>query len=251
MARRSRPGRGGGVAGGSFRDMHRLRASRRPRLLSSGCVPPHSRLRWTQCGDSMFVRADQPDQPSPGAPRLLAGVRGGAGRRRPPVFCIVSPVLDVEWSIDVFRYGSYLAMAAIALGLATIVPTRPGDRRRGFVWRPCSAWRSAWRRRGLPISWFLRAQRSARDQRHHDRHRQSAGAGRHPAAAPRRAQSAGLSRRQRRRAAARRLSRHRAGHPGGAAGRGLQAGRQGGDGDGLGRRGARAGRRAHRGHRDQ
>ena len=33
----------------------------------------------------------------------------------------------------VFRYGFYLAAAAIALALATIVPTRPGDRRRGFV----------------------------------------------------------------------------------------------------------------------
>ena len=65
-------------------------------------------------------------------------------------------VLDVEWSIDVFRYGSYLAMAAIALALATIVPTRPGDKRRGFlaallglIIGVAAVW--------TPISWFVRA----------------------------------------------------------------------------------------------
>jgi uncharacterized protein (DUF1499 family) len=65
-------------------------------------------------------------------------------------------VLDVEWSLDVFRYGSYLAMAAIALALATIVPTRPGERRRGFlaallglIVGVAAVW--------TPISWFLRA----------------------------------------------------------------------------------------------
>jgi uncharacterized protein (DUF1499 family)/uncharacterized membrane protein YvlD (DUF360 family) len=41
--------------------------------------------------------------------------------------------LDIEATFAVFRYGFYVAVAAIALGLATIVPTRPGDRRRGFV----------------------------------------------------------------------------------------------------------------------
>ena len=41
--------------------------------------------------------------------------------------------LDYEWAVGVFRYGFYVAVAAVALGLATIVPTRPGDRRRGFV----------------------------------------------------------------------------------------------------------------------
>ena len=35
--------------------------------------------------------------------------------------------------ISVFRYGSYIAFAAIALALATIAPTRPGGRRRGFL----------------------------------------------------------------------------------------------------------------------
>ena len=37
--------------------------------------------------------------------------------------------LDVEADFTVFRYGFYFAVAAVALGLATIVPTRPGDRR--------------------------------------------------------------------------------------------------------------------------
>ena len=41
--------------------------------------------------------------------------------------------LDIEADFAVFRYGFYFAVAAVALGLATIVPTRPGDRRRGFV----------------------------------------------------------------------------------------------------------------------
>ena len=41
--------------------------------------------------------------------------------------------LDVEGALAIFRYGFYVAVAAAALGLATIVPTRPGERRRGFV----------------------------------------------------------------------------------------------------------------------
>lgn len=41
--------------------------------------------------------------------------------------------LDREISLTIFRYGFYLSTAAIALGLATLVPTRPGERRRGFV----------------------------------------------------------------------------------------------------------------------
>ena len=58
--------------------------------------------------------------------------------------------------ISVFRYGSYVAFAAIALALATIVPTRPGDRRRGFlsallaiVIGSAAAW--------MPVTFFLRA----------------------------------------------------------------------------------------------
>jgi uncharacterized protein (DUF1499 family) len=41
--------------------------------------------------------------------------------------------IDVDIVIGLFRYGFYVAAGAIALALATIVPTRPGDRRRGFV----------------------------------------------------------------------------------------------------------------------
>jgi uncharacterized protein (DUF1499 family) len=41
--------------------------------------------------------------------------------------------VDVDAVISLFRYGFYVAAGAIALALATIVPTRPGDRRRGFV----------------------------------------------------------------------------------------------------------------------
>src|SRR6185436_8278166 len=41
--------------------------------------------------------------------------------------------LDLDLLLTIYRYGFYVAAAAIALALATIVPTRPGDRRRGFV----------------------------------------------------------------------------------------------------------------------
>ena len=65
--------------------------------------------------------------------------------------------LDIEAAIAVFRYGFYVAVAGMALGLATIVPTRPGDRRRGFVAAflaivigAAGAW--------MPISWFLSSQ---------------------------------------------------------------------------------------------
>jgi uncharacterized protein (DUF1499 family) len=59
----------------------------------------------------------------------------------------------------IFRYGFYVAVAGAALGLATIVPTRPGDRRRGFlaallaiVVGSAAAY--------TPVTWFLRAQQS-------------------------------------------------------------------------------------------
>lgn len=65
--------------------------------------------------------------------------------------------LEIEWAITIFRYGFYAAVAAVALGLATIVPSRPGDRRRGFV----AAFLAivigvggAW----VPVSWFLWSQ---------------------------------------------------------------------------------------------
>jgi uncharacterized protein (DUF1499 family) len=41
--------------------------------------------------------------------------------------------IDLDLALTVFRFGFYAAAAAIALALATIVPTRPGERRRGFV----------------------------------------------------------------------------------------------------------------------
>jgi uncharacterized protein (DUF1499 family) len=41
--------------------------------------------------------------------------------------------VDYGLAISLLRYGFYVAAAAVALGLATIVPTRPGDRRRGFL----------------------------------------------------------------------------------------------------------------------
>jgi uncharacterized protein (DUF1499 family) len=41
--------------------------------------------------------------------------------------------LDLDVALLVFRFGFYLAAAAVALALATLVPARPGDRRRGFV----------------------------------------------------------------------------------------------------------------------
>lgn len=55
-----------------------------------------------------------------------------------PVVAIAGPLhrylgLDRNLALDVFRFGFYIAAAAIALALATILPTRPGDRRRGFV----------------------------------------------------------------------------------------------------------------------
>ena len=40
---------------------------------------------------------------------------------------------DVDIVFYLFRYGFYVAAGAIALGLACVVPTRPGGRRRGFV----------------------------------------------------------------------------------------------------------------------
>ena len=41
--------------------------------------------------------------------------------------------LDLDIALWIFRFGFYLAAAAMALALATVVPTRPGDRRRGFL----------------------------------------------------------------------------------------------------------------------
>src|SRR4029077_7831359 len=66
--------------------------------------------------------------------------------------------LDVEADFTVFRYGFYFAVAAVALGLATIVPTRPGDRRRGFVAALLAIVIGA-AAAYMPLDWFQRAQR--------------------------------------------------------------------------------------------
>lgn len=66
--------------------------------------------------------------------------------------------VDIEAVIAVFRYGFYLTIAGVALGLATIVPTRPGDRRRGFVAAFLAiviGIAGGW----VPVTWFLQAQR--------------------------------------------------------------------------------------------
>jgi uncharacterized protein (DUF1499 family) len=65
--------------------------------------------------------------------------------------------LDVEAAIAVFRYGFYMAVAGVALGLATIIPSRPGDRRRGFVAAVLAVVigvATSW----VPLRWFLQAQ---------------------------------------------------------------------------------------------
>ncbi len=66
--------------------------------------------------------------------------------------------LDVEAVIAIFRYGFYIAIAAAALGLATVVPTRPGGRRRGFV-AVILAIMVGLGAAYVPVDWFLRAQR--------------------------------------------------------------------------------------------
>jgi uncharacterized protein (DUF1499 family) len=66
--------------------------------------------------------------------------------------------VDIEAVIAVFRYGFYLTIAGVAMGLATIVPTRPGDRRRGFVAAFLAiviGVAGGW----VPVTWFLQAQR--------------------------------------------------------------------------------------------
>ncbi len=67
--------------------------------------------------------------------------------------------LDNEPSLAIFRYGFYVAAAGTALGLATIMPTRPGDRRRGFV-AAVLATVVGVAAAYTPVTWFLRAQHS-------------------------------------------------------------------------------------------
>jgi len=78
---------------------------------------------------------------------LLVGMAGPLHR-----YAGVDPAI----ALSIFRYGSYIAFAAIALGLATLVPTRPGDRRRGFL----SALLALILGGGaafVPLTWFLKA----------------------------------------------------------------------------------------------
>jgi uncharacterized protein (DUF1499 family) len=65
--------------------------------------------------------------------------------------------LDVDIAIGVMRYGLYVAVAGVALGVATIVPTRPDDRRRGFVAAVLAIVIGA-AAAYTPLSWFQRAQ---------------------------------------------------------------------------------------------
>jgi uncharacterized protein (DUF1499 family) len=64
--------------------------------------------------------------------------------------------VDLGVAINLFRYGFYVGAGAIALGLATVVPTRPGDRRRGFlaaILAVAIGVAAAW----SPFMWFLAA----------------------------------------------------------------------------------------------
>lgn len=67
--------------------------------------------------------------------------------------------VDFDVAIALFRYGFYLGAGAIALGLATILPTRPGEHRRGFVAAVLAlaiGIAAAW----TPFKWFLDARNS-------------------------------------------------------------------------------------------
>jgi uncharacterized protein (DUF1499 family) len=67
--------------------------------------------------------------------------------------------LEIEPAFAIFRYGFYVAVAGAALGLATIVPTRPSDRRRGFV-AALLAVVIGVAAAYTPLTWFLRAQQA-------------------------------------------------------------------------------------------
>lgn len=69
--------------------------------------------------------------------------------------------VDLDVVLIVFRYGFYAAAAAIALALATVMPTRPGERRRGFVAAVLAlviGVAAAW----WPAQWLLQARASPR-----------------------------------------------------------------------------------------
>ncbi|MBI2737705.1 MAG: DUF1499 domain-containing protein [Rhodospirillales bacterium] len=67
--------------------------------------------------------------------------------------------LEIEPAFAIFRYGFYVAVAGVALGVATFVPTRPGDRRRGFV-AALLAIVIGGAAAYTPLNWFLRAQQA-------------------------------------------------------------------------------------------
>ncbi|MBV8393743.1 MAG: DUF1499 domain-containing protein [Alphaproteobacteria bacterium] len=67
--------------------------------------------------------------------------------------------LDRDISLLIFRYGFYLSAGAVALGLATLVPTRPGDRRRGFVAAVLAVAVGAGAALA-PLSWLMHAYRA-------------------------------------------------------------------------------------------
>lgn len=69
--------------------------------------------------------------------------------------------VDLDVALTVFRYGFYAAAAAIALALATVMPTRPGERRRGFVAAVLAlviGVAAAW----SPAQWLLQARAAPR-----------------------------------------------------------------------------------------
>lgn len=69
--------------------------------------------------------------------------------------------VDLEMALTLFRYGFYLGAGAIALGLATVVPTRPGERRRGFLAAVLAivvGVAAVW----APFQWFLDARANPR-----------------------------------------------------------------------------------------
>lgn len=69
--------------------------------------------------------------------------------------------LEPDVVFAVFRYGAYVAFASMALAIATIVPARPGERRRGFLSALLAliiGAGAAW----MPVNFLLRAQQLPR-----------------------------------------------------------------------------------------
>ena len=82
--------------------------------------------------ESMFARSANPvSHRLARIAFILACVGGGVVASAGPLHRYAG--LDFEPVLALFRYGFYVALAGVALGVATILPTRPGDRRRGFL----------------------------------------------------------------------------------------------------------------------